>query len=202
VTAANLIFCDFQHVTLYGPWKEKNLIPGRYTRTKKQSVIPKSEFTWEPEQRQYRCPEGFFLTAIGKCREVSVDGEVNVVERFRCSAEHCSVCPRRALCTPNSACGRAVRRNEHEELIEAHRARMAESASREVYRLRKQTIELEYADLKQNRSWRTLSGHGLARAKIEVGLLELTRNLAILQALMKAHQRSRERREIPGNDTS
>ena len=50
-----------------------------------------------------------------------------------------------------------------------------------IYRLRKQTVELQYADRKQNRNFRGLSGRGLRRARIEVGLTELVYNLMIVE---------------------
>jgi hypothetical protein len=74
-----------------------------------------------------------------------------------------------------------VKRSEHEDLIVAHRARMETEEAKEVYRLRKQTVELGYADLKANRQLRGFSGRGLARARIEAGLNELVRNLLIVE---------------------
>ena len=50
-----------------------------------------------------------------------------------------------------------------------------------IYRLRKETVELQYADMKQNRNFRGLSGRGLRRARIEVRLTELVYNLMIVE---------------------
>ena len=54
-----------------------------------------------------------------------------------------------------------------------------------IYRLRKQTVELQYADMKQNRNFRGLSGRGLRRARIEVGLTELVYNLMIVERVLR-----------------
>ena len=71
-------------------------------------------------------------------------------------------------------------RLEHEDLIEALRARMATAEAQALYRLRKQTVELVNADMKQHRRLRRFSGRGLARARCEVGLVVLAHNLLTL----------------------
>ena len=60
-------------------------------------------------------------------------------------------------------------------------ARRETPQTKAIYRLRKQTVELQYADRKQNRNFRGLSGRGLRRARIEVGLTELVYNLMIVE---------------------
>lgn len=42
---------------------------------------------------------------------------------------------------------------------------METEAAKTVYRLRKQTIELVFADCKEHRGLRRFSGHGLARVR-------------------------------------
>jgi hypothetical protein len=42
---------------------------------------------------------------------------------------------------PGTAPGRSLRRSEHEELVEAHRARMATAEAKALYKLRSQTVE-------------------------------------------------------------
>src|SRR5262249_19508780 len=99
---------------------------------------------------------------------------------YRCDPLHCQGCPQQARCTKTPAKGRAVTRLEHEELIEALRARMAGEEAQALYRLRKQTVELVNADVKQHRKLRRFSGRGLARAECEVGLVVLVHNLLTL----------------------
>ena len=80
-----------------------------------------------------------------------------------------------------------MKRSEHEDLIVAHRARMETEEAKAIYRLRKQTVELAYADLKENRHLRNFSGRGLTRARIEAGLNELARDLIILEGKLRDH---------------
>ena len=181
VTGNNLALCSDQKITLCGPWQAND-----YSSTKKakkkpgESEIPKEQFIWLPDDQQYECPEGYRLSWIGKESRKQADGEVNVVHRFRCSPRDCQACPRQTSCTTNPARGRAVRRSEHEEVIELHRNYMETPEAKATYRLRKQTIELQYANMKENRDLRRFSGRGLRRARTEIGLLSLAHNLVVV----------------------
>jgi len=194
VTACNLAISDQQQVVLYGPWQEND-----YSRTRKKkqepAMIPKGEFIWVPEENQYRCPEGRSLPWIGKEKRIQKDGEINTMHRYRCSPTDCQVCPRQAGCAKNPSRGRAVKRSEHEDLIDAHRVRMATVEAKAIYRLRKQTVELAYGDMKQNRHLRAFSGRGLSRVRIEIGLLELVHNLMIVESELRKRKASKEAAE-------
>ena len=128
----------------------------------------------------YRCPQGHLLKWIGKQKRRQADGQVNVMHSYRCAPEHCRVCPRREDCTTNPDRGRSVKRSEHEELVEAHRRRMATDAAKSLYKLRRQTVELGFADLKEHRMLRRFSGRGEQHARTEVGLAVLVHNLLIV----------------------
>ena len=67
-------------------------------------------------------------------------------------------------------------------MIEALRARMATPEAKELYRLRRQTVELVNADWKEHRKLRRFSGRGLARARCQVGVTVLAHNLLTLLA--------------------
>jgi len=140
VTACNLAICEQEKVTPYGPWQE-NDYSDRGNKSR-QRMIRKEEFTWLPEENCYRCPEGHPLKWIGREKRIQGDGQINVMDRYRCSPEHCQPCPRQTQCSNNPARGRAVKRSEHEDLIVAHRARMETEEAKAIYRLRKQTVEL------------------------------------------------------------
>ena len=101
---------------------------------------------------------------------------------YRCPPAHCAGCPLQRRCTRNPQAGRTISRSEHEGLIEALRARMATAEAKEVYRLRRQTVELVNADWKEHRQLRRFSGRGLARARGQVGLIVLAHNLLTLLA--------------------
>ena len=103
------------------------------------------------------------------------------MHRYRCSPEFCQASPRQASYRESSR-GRAVKRSERERLgPPCGGARVETPQAKAIYRLRKQTVELQYADMKQNRNFRRLSGRGLTRVRIEVGLTELVYNLMIVE---------------------
>jgi hypothetical protein len=178
VTACNLAICDQAGIALYGPWQEND-----FSQKKKQGAKPrpigKEHFTWVSEQNMYRCPEGHPMSWIGHQKRRQSDGQINVVHSYRCSPQHCRACPRQVACSTNPNRGRAVKRSEHEALVEAHRARMATSEAKSLYRFRSQTVELGFADFKQHRSMRQFSGRGLVRAQRQVGLTVLVHNLLV-----------------------
>lgn len=179
VTACNLAICEQAGVTLYGPWQEND-----FSQKKKPGAKPrllgKEHFTWVPAQNMYRCPEGHPLPWISQEKRRQSDGQINVVHSYRCSPQHCGACLRQAACSTNPNRGRAVKRSEHEALVEAHRARMATPEAKDLYRLRGQTVELGFADFKQHRSLRQFSGRGRDRAQRQVGLTVLAHNLLVV----------------------
>ena len=114
---------------------------------------------------------------IGQQKRRQADGEINIVHSYRCLPEHCRGCPLNQRCTKNPQRGRSVKRSEHESLIEAHRARMATDEAKTLYKKRKQTVELGFADIKQHRALRRFPRRGLPHARTQIGLLVLVHNL-------------------------
>jgi transposase len=180
VTACNLAICDQAGIALYGPWQENDFSSQTRKPGAKPRPIDKEHFTWIPEQNMYRCPEGHPMPWIGHQKRRQSDGQINVVHSYRCSPQHCRACPRQAACSSNPNRGRAVKRSEHEALVEAHRTRMATAEAKSLYRLRGQTVELGFADFKQHRSMRQFSGRGRHRARRQVGLTVLVHNLLVV----------------------
>ena len=121
---------------------------------------------------------------IGHQKRRQTDGQINVVHSYRCPPRHCQACPRQVACCRNPKRGRAVKRSEHEALVEAHRARMATAEAKSLYRLRGQSVELGFADFKQHRSMRAFSGRGPRRAQRQVGLTVLVHNLLVVHRAM------------------
>ena len=147
------------------------------TRSSGIAQIGKEAFVWLPAEQQYVCPQGHRLCWIGQQKRRQADGEINIVHSYRCSPEHCRGCPLQTRCAKNPDRGRAVKRSQHETLVEKHRARMATDAVKQLYKRRKQTVELGFADSKENRGLRRFPRRGLANARTHVGLLVLTNNL-------------------------
>ena len=107
---------------------------------------------------------------------------------YRGNAQTCQACPLRQQCTTSKQSGRSVQRSEHDDLIIAHRAWMETADAKAVYRLRGQTIELVFADVKEHRGLRRFSGHGLARVRAEFALEVLLHNLLVVHRSFKQRQ--------------
>jgi transposase len=180
VTACNLAICDQAGIVLYGPWQENDFSQKKKKQGAKPRPIGKEHFAWLQEENMYRCPEGHPMPWIGHQKRRQSDGQINVVHSYRCSPQHCRTCPQQAACSSNPNRGRSVKRSEHETLVDAHRARMATTEAKTLYRLRCQTVELGFADFKQHRSMRQFSGRGRDRAQRQVGLTVLVHNLLVV----------------------
>jgi len=57
---------------------------------------------------------------------------------------------------------------------------METPVAKQLYRLRRQTVELCYADMKQHRNLQRFAGRGLRRAKAQVAATVLAHNLLAL----------------------
>ena len=101
---------------------------------------------------------------------------------FRSASTHCESCPQQEECTPSPKKGRTVRRSEFDEEIERLKARMQKAESKELYKKRKQTVELGFADWKEHRRMRRFASRGREKAETQVGLVVLVHNLLIVQA--------------------
>jgi transposase len=172
-------------VTLFDPWQAKG--PGGPPGGQPPRQLPKEQFRWRVELGTYECPQGHLLDFVGRSRERRGEGAAQERLRYRCAAAHCRACPRRPECVRGSG-GRTISRSPYEEQAEALRERMATAEAQALYRLRKQTVERGFADVKEHRGLRRLSGRGLARARVAVGLVVLAHNLLTAQSLRDRKQ--------------
>lgn len=181
-TALDLAECARLGVELYAPYQENDFSASRKTSEPKQ--LPKSAFRWLETEQMYHCPQGHPLQPASRERQRRAGGQRLEVVTYRCAASFCMACEQQAECTKNPQAGRTVKRSEYEHLVEALHIRMATAQAKALYKLRKQTVELGFADMKAHRELRRFSGKGLRRARTEVGLLTLAHNgLTLVHAL-------------------
>jgi transposase len=180
-TAVNLAISKRHGVTLYAPWQENDFTPNT-KKSKQEPQLPKSQFEWVPESQTYRCPAGKELRYVGRETRQRAGEENTVYFSYQSSPHDCRACPLRDRCVKNPNSGRRIRRNEHEALIDAHKEQMQAAEAKAFYRRRKQTVELAFADSKEHRGFRRLSGFGLTIARVQTGLTVLVHNLLALRA--------------------
>jgi len=155
-----------------------------------QRLYGKDEFVWQADTQTYRCPAGQTLRRVGTKKVQRRDGQQ--VEMHKYATAACRGCPQRGDCT-RSVRGREIARVEGEECLEALKQRMQQEEAQALYKLRKQTVELGFADLKENRGCRSVAGFGLHQAQVLVGLLVLLHNG---KALLRLRQRPAQQNPI------
>jgi transposase len=180
VTGMDLAECAIRGVTLYGPWKAND-----WSEPKTPSHFSKDEFKWHSDLDAYECPAGHLLKRVSCHKRPCSGGREVVTWQYRGEAQTCQACSLREQCTTSQNGGRSVQRSEHEELIQVHRARMESAEAKSLYRLRGQTIELVFADVKEHRGLRRFSGHGLARVRTEFALEVLVHNLLVVHRSLR-----------------
>ncbi|MBV8893514.1 MAG: IS1182 family transposase [Acidobacteria bacterium] len=196
VSLQHLEFCDLHDITVYGPVGE-NDFSAQHHKKKQQNqhtALPKSAFRWHPEEQAYECPQGHRLHYTKTTTQARAESTVRL-SLYVCPPEHCQACPRQPECTRTPHKGRTVSRLEHEELVEALRERMQPDAAKKLYKLRSQTVELSYADLKEHRDLRRFHGRGLRRVRAEVGCLVVTHNLLHVESQVSRPPRAGPEKE-------
>jgi transposase len=178
VSLRDLEFCAAAGITLYGPcqendYSEKN---GKKKQSNQHTQLPKSSFLWLAREQAYQCPEGHRLPFTKTQTQRRADYSVKL-SFYTCAPTHCQACPRQATCTSAPHKGRTVSRMENEELLDALRLRMERGEIKRLYKLRSQTVELNFADLKEHRGLRRFHGRGPHRATAEVAAHVLVHNL-------------------------
>jgi len=178
VSIRDLLFCDEQGITLYAPFQENDQSEKRKKKKSRNqfSQLSKREFTWLEDEQTYRCPEDHLLEFKTRKKEQRFGYDVRL-NLYVCPPGHCVDCSRKSECTPNPAKGRTVSRIEHEELLDELEERMQTEDAKELYRLRKQTVELCFADMKEHRGVRRFCGRGHNRTKAQIGTTVLVHNL-------------------------
>lgn len=195
VSVHHLDFCSQAGITLYGPCQENDYTArnGKKTQRNQHTELPKSAFRWLEEEQTYQCPEGHRLRFTKTQTQRRADHMITLA-LYTCPAEHCVACPRQQACTRTPQKGRSVSRMENEDLLDALRARMQTDEAKRLYKLRSQTVELNYADMKEHRGLRRFHGRGLRRVTAEVGSLVLAHNMLHVE-----EQSRRRTRHCPGN---
>lgn len=195
VSVQHLEFCALHGITVYGPCQENDFSTAnnKKAQSNQHTELPKSAFRWLEQEQTYECPEGHRLEFAKTQTQPRSDHTVTL-SLYVCPPEHCQGCPRQPACTRTPQKGRTVSRMENEELLDALRERMQTEAAKKLYKLRSQTVELSFADMKEHRDLRRFHGRGLPRVTAEIGCQVLTNNILYVEA-----QRSRQPQDGPAN---
>jgi transposase len=178
-----LAFCAARGTTVYSPWQENSFTAKKKAAKGAPPMVPKEQFQWDAEERQYVCPQGHRLSYAGMTSKQKNNGESVPLEVYQADVADCAGCPLRDQCVQSKSGARSVRRRPHEEHVEALRERMKSPEAKALYRQRCQTVERSYADQKEHRGLRKFSGRGQERAAVQAGLSILVHDLRTLDKL-------------------
>lgn len=148
----------------------KVVVPNQREAAKKElGPFDVSRFSYDLEKDCYHCPAGQELnyrhTEVKRRRKV-----------YRAGGSICRQCPHFGVCTNNKN-GRKVTRLLKEELREKLSRQYQQPDNQEIYRLRKQKVELPFGHLKHNLNFTGFSLRGLGGAKAEASLLSSCFNI-------------------------
>jgi transposase len=154
------------------------IVPSRNqaAEDKKGSTSDRSDFSYEPDRDRYICPEGHILnysyTNIRKKAKV-----------YRIGGDTCRTCRSFGTCT-NHPKGRNFNRLLKEELKKKFESQYEQPMSQDVYRLRKQKVELPFGHMKRNLKADNFLMRGIDGVKAEASLLMTCFNITRMIGLM------------------
>jgi transposase len=137
--------------------------------SRRPAFFSQTDFTYDPERDEYRCPQQHPLK-----RETAKYSEEVVVYRAR--ATTCNTCPVKTKCT-ESEHGRIVHRSFYADYLERVRGYHATQAYQKAMRKRQVWVELLFAEAKTWHGLRRFRLRGLMNANIQGLLIAAGQNL-------------------------
>ena len=159
--------CEADGITAYVP------PPRRNRRLAAQGRFSHEEFRYDVDADVYRCPAEALLRPMSGHKE-DASGKRYILYVSRKS--DCGTCPLRGRCLTDKADRRTIYRWEHEDVLERHRARMADGA--ELMRRRSGLAEHPFGTLKCRAGYRHFLVRGFDKVRGEWSLMALCYNLS------------------------
>jgi transposase len=151
------------------PYKLDAYIPdGTYQsrcRGKQVSTFDKDNFTYDPDQDVFICPEGCVLT-FWYCK--------NDYRIYRYA--HCPQCVHFGQCTKSSR-GRSIWRRIVDDRVKAMRAKLDTDAGKAIYAKRKHIVEPVFGQIKAPMGFTGFLLRGLAKVNLEFTIVAIAHNL-------------------------
>jgi transposase len=159
------------------------VIAGRNAATF-EGILPKSQFTYDPKQDAYICPNGKTLDYFTTNR--------SGYQEYRSNKVQCGECPLRDQCITNVNKQRTIQRHLWESYKEQVDQNRQSEAGKAVYHLRSQTIERSFADAKQLHGLRRCRFRGLEKTQEQALMTAVAQNLKkIARHLAKQSQQGK-----------
>lgn len=141
-----------------------------YTRPKgSKELYRKNEFTYNEELDNYTCPNNEILNYSTTDR--------NGYKIYKCKKEKCLNCPLRSKCTKSKESAKTISRHVWQEFIEQVNEIRYTNTFKEIYPLRKETIERVFGDCKENMGLRFTRVRGLEKNRCNASMIFACHNL-------------------------
>jgi len=184
-------FPEIQYVTMDAgykqPWIAKRILEdGRipilpYTRphgTRRAGFMP-WDFSYVEETDRLICPQGQVL----RHTTTNKDGK----RIYRCTPKVCRDCPCRKECGANAKGQKVIYRHIWQEALDLAEQLRKTQLAKDIYAMRKQTIERVFADAKEKHAMRYTHHRGLTRITQWVTLKFAAMNLKKLALRLPKH---------------
>jgi len=156
----------------------KVVVPSQRQASKKEPhEFAKERFTYDSKNDYYICPKGHKLIFYRLNKQEKNKAYMISDKRI------CFSCPHYGTCT-TSKTGRMVTRLLNEEVRQRLEAQYEEPQSQEIYKLRKQKVELPFGHIKRNLKVDSFLLRGLKGVKAEASILATCFNLARMITLL------------------
>ena len=153
-------------------------IPTYGMQANEKDRFSKHNFQYDEKQDQYLCPEGKPVVWTYK----SKDQRYGFIEIYTCY--DCPSCPHRQECFKSKIDFRRITALPHDKLINQIKEKMLTPEGKAIYKLRQQTVELGFADIKENRNLRAFRTRGIHKVKIEFDLSCVAHNLVKINNIL------------------
>jgi len=137
----------------------------------------KEEFKYDKSRNEYICPEGKTL----ECKGTVSTGPRKT--RYKASGKECRSCVNFGKCTKDKS-GRTVVRMKEEELHERLKEVYNSPKGKEIYKLRKEKVELPFGHMKRNLGAGQFMTRGLKGVNAEFSILSSCFNLARMMTII------------------
>lgn len=147
-------------------------------------TFDKAAFLYDSENDVYWCPTGQKLERYYESKDHRGDPRYG----YRADKQICAGCPLKNQCFKNSRnqYGRRIESGEHEQVKQAHTAKMQEPESRETYKRRAPATERAFATIKNVFGARRFLTRGLSKVRDEWRWLSCANNIFRLMHLAQA----------------
>lgn len=152
------------------------VVPSQKQSQKEKNIHPikpfaKEEFKYDKDKDEYICPENKRLKYKGiTCKEPLKKG-------YRARREDCYQCPQFGVCTKSKS-GRKIIRLADEAFKEQIEAIYASPEGQDVYKYRKEKVELPFGHMKRNLGAGQFMLRGKSKVNAEVSILSTCFNIA------------------------